>query len=290
MITVLSYFACLAIRRISLVTGALDMPDFKRKLNTVPVPRLGGVGFFLVFALALGAKALLFGIGTNLDSALMISGGLILAVGAADDLFNLKAPIKLAFQALATAIGAAVLLPRGDPVTLALSALYLLFLTNAFNLIDGLDGLCAGISLSSLMFLSLSYLVFLNTGVGVTPLLLFFSLLGFIPHNLHPARLYMGDSGSESLGLSIGLISLELAKSGVFISTAFFIIPIADTVTAIARRLIRGRSPLRADREHLHHKLLDFGISHSAAACAMLVATVAFSLISLTVYAIFIQY
>ena len=271
----------------SSLTGAVDFPDFKRKLNTVPVPRLGGVGFFIAFFISLSLKILFLGSPGVADTALLLSGGLCLLLGAADDFLSLLPLTKLIFQSVIALIASAILSPSEPPLYVMIKAFYILLLINALNFIDGLDGLCVGISASSLFFFALSDLLFLNTGMGISAMLLFFALVGFIPFNAYPARLYMGDAGSETLGLSLAVFSISSAKEGLFLTPSFILIPIADVLLAIARRICLGHSPFKADRSHLHHMLLDFGFSHPAAVNILFSASLFLSLISLSVYLFF---
>ncbi len=281
---ILSYALCLAVLYVSSSVGAVDMPDFKRKLNTVPVPRLGGIGFFIAFFASLALKWLFFGEATVIESTLVLTGGLTLLLGAADDFFDLSPMIKLAFQGVISLISA-IMLSQGEPVSSILTkAIYILLLINSFNFIDGLDGLCAGISISSLFFFSLCDLIFLHTGMGICAILLLLSLVGFIPLNVYPAKLYMGDAGSETLGLAVALFSLSYINEGLFIVSVFALIPIADALIAITRRLAARRSPFKADKEHLHHKLLDLGLSHPAAVNLLVIISVFVSFLSLSVY------
>ena len=254
------------------------MPDFRRKLNTSPVPRLGGIGFFLSFFTVLIIKGVaLYGF-SPLDISLLLAGGLSLLFGAVDDFFDLTPLCKLTLQIIC-AVCAMSLAPQTYPIYLALP--FVLLMMNAYNFIDGLDALAASLSLSSLLFISLSALLFLNTGMGVTPLLLFFSVLGFIPLNAHPASLYMGECGSSTLGVSIAVIMLSLPPPLLLLAVSFSIIPIFDALVAIPRRLLCGRSPFSADRGHLHHRLLSLGVSHPAAVNFLLLLSVLLSLISI---------
>ena len=234
----------LSIRRLSLGAGVVDIPDFCRKLNTSPIPRLGGVAFFLAYFTSLAVMGAMSEGLSALDSTLIFSGGLSLLFGAADDFFDLSPLEKLALQLLC-ASSALLLLPMRYPT--ALSLLFIILMMNAYNFIDGLDGLATSLSLSSLLFISLSCLLFLNTGMGVSPILLFFALLGFLPLNAHPASLYMGETGSSTLGLTIALITLTLPPPTALLSLAFSLIPIIDTLLAVPRRLFAGRSPFLAD-------------------------------------------
>ena len=262
--------------------GVFDAPDFTRKLNTVPVPRLGGVAFFLAFFSSLVLRAYISGAPlSHLDSALISGGGTSLLFGTLDDL-RPKAPFpKLAMQLAAALLSAIILLYDATPLEIVLAVIYIIVLMNAYNLSDGIDGLCSGLSLSALLFLGALSLVFLNTGTAYTAILLFFSLLGFLPYNLERARMYMGDSGSQTLGLSLALISLSLGSGGIPLAPIFFALPLLDTALSIGRRLLSGRSPFSADREHIHHRLLDTGLSHSGVCSIMVLLSILLSILAL---------
>ena len=269
---------------VSSLTGALDIPDFDRKLNTVPVPRLGGVGFFVAFFISLSLKWILSGVASSAESALMLSGGLTLLLGSADDFFDLSPVVKLSFQIIISLIASAILSPSESLIYVIIKSFYILLLINAFNFIDGLDGLCVGISIASLFFFSLSDLLFLDTGMGVSAILLLFSLVGFVPFNTYPAKLYMGDAGSQTLGLSVAIFSLAFSNDGLYMTPVFFVIPITDVILTVIRRLCVGKSPLKPDRAHLHHKLLDLGLSHPGAVNLLIFISLFASLLSLSAY------
>lgn len=264
---------------ISSRVGVMDMPDFGRKLNTSPVPRLGGVAFFTVFFALLPAWQVILSEEHALLPALMCGGGLSLLFGAADDFFNLRPIKKLLLQALTAAVTVALLPSYSIHPTVAF--FFIVLMMNAYNLSDGIDGLCVGLSLSSLLFLSIRNLLLFNTGCGQTPLLLFFSLLGFLPFNAHPARLYMGESGSATLGFSIAIFTISTPSELVLPSALFSFLPLFDALLAFIRRPLSGRSPFAADREHLHHKLIDRGLSCPAAAGALSLLSILISSVAL---------
>ena len=277
---ILSFLLSLTVKRLSTAARVLDMPDFRRKLNTVPVPRLGGVAFFLAFFISLALKSAYFGEVSATDVTLLCSGGLSLLFGAADDFFDLAPAQKLLFQALSAAL-VTVILPTPYPAFITIPLVILMM--NAYNFIDGLDGLAAGLSLSSLLFFALVSVIFLHTGMGLTPILLFFALIGFLPLNAHPARLYMGEAGSSTLGLTLAVLTLSLPTPYSLLSLAFSLIPLFDAVSAVPRRLLRGRSPFAPDRGHLHHRLLSLGLSHPAAAGLLVSLSVILSITAILI-------
>ena len=275
----LSLLLSFSVRAISLNIGVVDLPDFRRKLHTSPVPRLGGVAFSLAFFTSIALKSVGGGGLHPLDSALLCAGGLSLLFGAADDFFDLSPLWKLCFQ-LICAVCASFILPQIYPFWLSIP--FTVLMMNAYNFIDGLDGLSASISLTSLLFISLSSFIFLNTPIEITPILLFFAILGFLPLNVHPATLYMGESGSSTTGLSIALIILSMPAPLALLSLAFSLVPLFDTLLAVPRRILQGKSPFSADKGHFHHKLIALGMSHPAATTFLLLLANFLSILALT--------
>ncbi len=273
----LSYALSPATVKISRLIGAIDTPDGGRKINTHPVPRLGGLGFFTAFFLV---STLFLGTKNPTVSALLSGGALIVAGGVADDAGNLPPRVKLLFQIIA---GTAALLIIDTPSSISFFGLFsaelplpigfafslfrIVFTCNAVNFSDGLDGLASGLSVAALTFLS----VFGFLGGKTIPAIIAFTLasavLGFVPYNKYRARIFMGDCGSQFLGFAIAILSLGTSPDGSFpTETAFFLaIPVLDTWFSVIRRLMAGKSPFKADKGHLHHFLLSKGISHPRA-------------------------
>lgn len=277
MALLLSFLLCPISARLSRVIGAIDQPDGIRKIHTLPVPRLGGIGFFTAFfvsslSLLEAAESTLF--------ALLAGGSIIVAGGIADDAYSISPPVKLLIQISAAAVGVSLMgvpsefsflglftiaLPRA--ISFIVATVRIVFSINAVNFSDGLDGLAAGISAVALLSVSVFALSYGRGSVFALAIILFFALLGFFPYNKHPARIYMGDSGSQFLGFSIAMLALGARGDGNFaIETLFFLsVPIIDTWFSIIRRLLHGKSPFSADKGHLHHVLLKWGLSHSGA-------------------------
>lgn len=277
MALMLSLLLCPASARLSALTGAIDMPDGGRKLNTVPMPRLGGLGFFLAFLIS---SLFYVSISDPTATALLAGGSIIVASGVIDDTFGLTPPVKLILQLSSAAVGVLALgAPRAlsllGIITIPLSAplgfIFALFRTvfsiNAVNFCDGLDGLAAGLSSVALISVALYSLLSGGGSIFALALILLFSLLGFLPYNRHPAKIYMGDCGSQFLGFAIATLALGVGGGESFTAeTAFFLsIPLIDTWLSVIRRLAKGKNPFSADKGHLHHLLLRKGLSHSAA-------------------------
>lgn len=259
--------------RIAPRIGAIDVPCDGRRLHKRPIPRTGGVAMFVSFLLGVG------GIGGPREATVRLLWGatLLLLLGLLDDVYRLSARIKLVFQLLAALIalsggaGVSSFSMWGvtvDPgaLRLPLSMLWLVALTNAHNMIDGLDGLCAGVSAVEAAVLAL-LLVWQgeDTWAGVA-LVLCGAALGFLRYNRHPARIFMGDAGSQLLGFVLGYLSLRLDQPragdlGAMVPILLFGVPLSDLAFAVVRRLLRGQSPFAADRGHWHHRLFDAGCS-----------------------------
>ncbi|MGW1237574.1 MraY family glycosyltransferase [Streptomyces californicus] len=325
------------VRKFAIAVGA--MPAIRaRDVHREPTPRLGGIAMFGGLCAGLIVADHLF----NLQSvfqlsdeprALLSGAALIWLIGVLDDKFEIDALIKLGGQMIAAAVmviqGLTILwLPIPGVGTVALTQWQGTLLTvalvvitiNAVNFVDGLDGLAAGmVCIASAAFFLYAYRLWMGYGIeAAAPATLFAAILmgmclGFLPHNMHPARIFMGDSGSMLIGLVLaaGAISItgqvdpdnlqiffEGSERGathamfpVFIPLVLpltiIAIPAADLVLAIVRRTWNGQSPFAADRGHLHHRLLEIGHSHSRAVLIMYFwsALIAFGTVGYSVHA-----
>jgi UDP-GlcNAc:undecaprenyl-phosphate GlcNAc-1-phosphate transferase len=254
--------------------GAIDKPN-ERKVHEKIMPRLGGLAIFI------GVVSGYFAGGLYNEKITGISVGaiLIIIIGVLDDKFELSAKWKLVGQLLV----AAVIVGSGltiDLVTIPyvgnfelglwsypITVFWIVAITNAINLIDGLDGLSAGVSaigiatIAVLAFLGGKMLIFMIS------IILLGSILGFLFYNFHPAKIFMGDTGALFLGYSISILSLlGLYKSVTLFSFLVPVIilgvPVFDTTFAIIRRIVNKRPISSPDKSHLHHRLLDLGLSH----------------------------
>lgn len=252
--------------------GLIDKPD-ERKVHQGLVARGGGLAIYFGFLLAL------FFIGP-IDREVMgflISSFIIVVLGFADDKYGLRAVPKFLVQSAAAivAIYFGILinmdlilvgrLESYDFLAIPLTFFWLVGITNAINIIDGLDGLAAGVS--TIAAFAIATVAFISgvEVVGVLALIIGFSALGFLPHNFN-SRIFMGDTGSTFLGFSLAALaimgSLKLATAfSLLLPIMILLIPIFDTVFAIFRRMIRGKSIFAGDRRHFHHRLLDLGLS-----------------------------
>ena len=304
---VVAYLSTPLVRRLALRLGAIDQPS-DRKVHPSPTPTLGGLGMWLACVTALAVASLLPTFGGLFDISteprgLVLASGVIVALGAVDDVRGLSVPAKVAGQILAGGIlilngvqlsyfwipGLGVL-SMGPDLAVPLTLLWVLAMINAVNLIDGLDGLAAGVvAIAAGAFLAYSLMTG-DTGIYATysPASLFSAVIagaaiGFLPHNFNPARIFMGDSGSMLLGLVLAAATISgvgetdapnntrLAGLAIPVAIPLLVlaVPFTDVVWAIARRLRRGRPVYRPDKEHIHHRLLEIGHSHRQAVFLM---------------------
>ncbi|HKU16468.1 MAG TPA: MraY family glycosyltransferase [Steroidobacteraceae bacterium] len=255
----------------------LDAPGV-RKVHSTPVPRVGGI------AMAAGTLiAVVLSRDFVQPMPAYLAGVLVLLVfGVWDDRVTLGPLTKLLGQAIAVvlvmswgevSIGTITLAERHVlPQWLAapLTFVFLLGVTNAVNLADGLDGLAGGTTLLALSAMALLAFTSSTPFVGAVAVIIIGAILGFLRYNTHPARVFMGDSGSQILGFSAGVLAVVLTQSeATALSSALPLallgIPIIDTVMVMAQRLAQRRSPFQADRNHIHHRLLSLGFDHHEA-------------------------
>ncbi|MFC9853560.1 MraY family glycosyltransferase [Streptomyces prasinus] len=306
------------VRKFAIVAGA--MPEIRaRDVHREPTPRLGGIAMFFGLCAGLLVADHLTNLGhlfdeSNEPRALLSGAALIWLIGVLDDKFEIDALIKLGGQMIAAGVmvmqGLTILwLPvpgvgsvaltqwQGTLLTVALVVITI----NAVNFVDGLDGLAAGmVCIAGAAFFLYAYRIWYSYGIeAAAPATLFSAILmgmclGFLPHNMHPARIFMGDSGSMLIGLVLaaGAISVtgqvdpdalklfagsekEAVQQTVpvyiplLLPLTIIAVPAADLILAIVRRTWRGQSPFAADRGHLHHRLLEIGHSHSRAVLIM---------------------
>ena len=273
------------VKRFAELIGAVDQPS-ERRINKVPIPRMGGLAIFLGFVLT----ALLFVPMSTQVTGILLGAVIIAVMGAVDDIVSLNPWIKLLGQIVAAVVvircgvafnAVSSLNPLAEEPTIEigwlsvpLTVLWIVACTNAVNLIDGLDGLAVGVSaISSLTMLVVSLIVS-DPAVSLLLAALTGACLGFMPYNLNPAKIFMGDVGSQLLGFVLSTVSiLGLFKMHAIITFVVpflaLALPLADTTFAFFRRILRGQSPFHPDRGHLHHRLLDMGLSQKQAVALM---------------------
>lgn len=254
--------------------GAVDVPKDERRMHNKPIPRLGGLAIFLGFSVA----ALAFCDFTPTLLSIYFGGLVIVVVGVLDDIFRLNAWVKfiveiaVAFIPISQGLSIEFINLFGEYVVfgvfeIPITVLWIVGLTNAINLIDGLDGLSCGISvICSLSLLLCSILVLDNFALTMLTAILASSCLGFLPFNSNPAKIFMGDTGALFLGYTLSVLSI----SGLFkmhavlsfmIPISIFALPLFDTIFAFVRRIASGHSPFSPDRGHIHHRLIDIGFN-----------------------------
>jgi UDP-GlcNAc:undecaprenyl-phosphate/decaprenyl-phosphate GlcNAc-1-phosphate transferase len=293
------------VRWLAVRVNAMDVPN-ERKVHDRPIPRLGGVAIFVSFTLMVFLTLSPFGfvsnpfvsVGKHWWTGYLAAASIIMVLGIFDDLRPLGARVKFLTQALAacTAMFFGYVINRLDlpwgisinlgmwsiPVTL----LWIVGLTNAFNLIDGLDGLANGVALISSLTLMGIALLGQNAELALICSALAGCLLGFLPYNFHPASIFLGDSGSLFLGFTLAVLSITTSQKStvavsILIPVLAFGLPIMDALLAMIRRFLRamhvwettgqgtyrvffmrGKAMFVADRDHIHHRLMRLGIYH----------------------------
>lgn len=264
------------IKKLAMQIGAVDIPR-TRHIHTKPMPKMGGIGIFLGFLLGY----MLFGETSVQMNSILIGGFLIILIGLIDDMTELKPSVKFIGQ-LASAcvivfygqflldnVSAFGIDLHFGILAYPITVFFILGCINCINLIDGLDGLSGGIS--SIYFLTVGIIATIQGHFGLDFVLSFVMLgstLGFLVHNFHPASIFAGDSGSMFMGFIISVIALlgfkNVTMTSLIIPLLILAIPILDTLFAIIRRLLKGESPSKADKFHIHHQLLNRNFSQTA--------------------------
>ncbi len=278
---VLSYLLTPVAKKVAYKCGAIDIPNDERSVHSTPIPRLGGLAIYIATMIAM----IIFAPKDSTTLAIIVGGSIIAISGMVDDIKPMSAKLKLLFQFLAAAVvvvGGVTIDSITSPTSkelmelggfaIPLTIFWVIGITNTLNLIDGLDGLSAGVSgISSLSF----FFVAINMAARLNdPKLMAFPILmslivagaafGFLPHNFNPARIFMGDTGSLFLGFMLAVIAVEGAMksiAAIIIPLLVLGLPIFDTTFAILRRFVNKKPIMQADRGHLHHRLLDRGLS-----------------------------
>lgn len=253
---------------------AIDIPLDDRRMHHVPIPRLGGLAIYLGFMIT----AFIFTDVSPLLLTIFIGGSLIVILGMLDDIFRLKAILKfivqigVAFVAVWQGITIESITIFGSTInfggwSIFITVFWIVGLTNAINLIDGLDGLSCGVSAICSFSLLLVTIVMgeVHSAIIITAILCG-ACVGFLPFNINPAKIFMGDTGALFLGYTLSVISISgVLKVHTLVSfiipLSIFALPLFDTTFAILRRVIHGRSPFEPDRGHLHHRLIDMGLN-----------------------------
>lgn len=281
----LAFISTPAVMKLAFKIGAVDIPKDERRIHNKPMPTMGGLAIYISFLIC----SLLF---LKLDRqviGIILGGSIILIMGIVDDIKSLDALPKLIIQIIAALIliyfgvtvksisvpfiggdGSMSIKYLGVPLTI----LWVVGITNAINLIDGLDGLACGICfISSLTLFGVSIISGRYTSVYLTAILSG-ACIGFLPYNFNPAKTFVGNTGAQFLGFILAAISLQGAiKSATAVAVAVPILalglPIYDTLFAMIRRKLNRMPIYKGDRGHMHHKLLDIGLSQKQAVLTM---------------------
>ncbi len=275
----MSYFLFHPARALSNAWGAIDVPN-DRKIHSKPMARGGGFAFFIAFSIIL----IIAPVKIDLKLPLVLGGTTIFLVGFLDDTINLSPFMKLSGQFLALAVYhfASEILNYNISIFQSIfGAIWIIFITNATNLIDGLDGLAGGICSSQALCLAVVSLIWNKFDILFCSVLILGATFGFLPRNFPKAKIFMGDCGALFLGFVLSVLSsrVVLESESILCIIAIllvFRIPIYDTSFSIFRRLIKRKNPFKADKEHFHHQLLKHGFSKE---CTVLFL-VTFSLLS----------
>lgn len=287
------------VRRLAFKVGAVDEPS-ARRVNKVPMPTMGGLAIFLAFNFAT-----FFLLRAQIPTRQLwgIFGGecIIILTGVIDDIFVLKPYQKMIGISLAAIevfvfanvrmttltipfLGTVGLGVLSFPITY----LWIAGITNAINLLDGLDGLATGVSIIALFTTGITGLFFLPT-TNVYVVIMIFTLvaaeIGFLPYNFFPARIYLGDTGALFIGFMISVFSLSGLKNATFISVIIPVmilgVPITDTIFAMLRRILNKEPISHADKRHLHHRLMQMGLTHRQTVFVIYGISLIFSFIAL---------
>lgn len=295
---VLSFLLTPPVKRLAYKIGAVDVPKDTRRMHKRPIPRLGGLAIFFAFLIS----AVLVGKINPQRVWILIGAVVIVALGIVDDRKALGAKFKFVIQILAAAIPVVLgglrievftnpfifsdsLYWSVGALSIPITIIWIVAITNAVNLIDGLDGLAVGVSSIASMTMLAVALFIGEIEIAVILAALAGACVGFMPYNLNPAQIFMGDTGSTFLGYMLATMSIQgLFKVYALISFAvpFLILglPIFDTGFAMLRRVLSGRSPFSPDRGHVHHRLIDMGFNQKQAVAILYVISVVLGLIA----------
>ncbi|MBQ3490737.1 MAG: undecaprenyl/decaprenyl-phosphate alpha-N-acetylglucosaminyl 1-phosphate transferase [Clostridia bacterium] len=289
----ISYFLTPHARKLALRCNCLDVPDGKRKMHSTPIPYFGGISILAGFLVAVLLFSFFLTKYLPTEIYIMLIGGMsICLIGLLDDMYDIPPVCKLLAQ---IAVAAFTVYFGGEieyttvfgfslrlgnfafPVTV----LWIVLIINAVNLIDGLDGLASGVCAMESFALLVTSLIMGNPICAIASAAICGAMLGFLPYNVCCATIFMGDAGSMLIGYVMACISVfGLFKSqalfSIVVPALIFALPVMDTVFAFCRRIAKGQNPFKADKQHLHHKLLYNGFSPNQSVLAIYVASAVF--------------
>lgn len=291
---IISYMSTPMVIKLAWKLGAVDMPGEARRVHTKPIPRLGGLAIFMAFGV--GGLFTLPWRNPSVQG-LMLGSLIIVLLGLFDDIYGLGAKVKLLGQILAAGVlvyfgtkvewvtnplgGMFYLGKWSTPITI----FWIVGIVNTLNFIDGLDGLAAGVSAISAFAIMLVNISLHQYGVALTMALLSGAAVGFLPHNFNPAKTFMGDTGSMLLGFILAAAAVEGAvKSATVMALIVPLLalglPIFDATYAIIRRFVKGQPIMKADKGHVHHRLMAIGLSQRQTVLFMYIVSLALGLCS----------
>lgn len=311
---IVAFFATPIARKIAVNVGAVNIPNDSRRVHKKPMALMGGLAIIIGFVLAAlysfatkDIKSFAEFLTKPKTLGILIGVLIIIALGIVDDIKPLRARIKFPVQLIAAIVVVAtgtriiaiskpfqesvalhpgMMYVLGDILAFVISIIWIVGMTNAINLIDGLDGLAAGVSGIAALTLYIVAVIRRQDDIAIISVSLFGAIAGFLPYNFNPAKIFMGDTGATFLGFILAIISIEgTMKSVTALAVAIPILvlglPIFDTMFAIFRRVLHGKPIGEADRGHLHHRLLDMGLSHRMAVVSLYIVSGALGLFSI---------
>lgn len=285
------------VRKAAIALGAVDKPN-ERRVNIKPVPTMGGIAIFISFFLT---TIFLLPIPNQEILPLFFGACVILITGMVDDAKGLTPRVKV----LGILVAGLIVYYFGDiqlnmitlpffgewhfgSFSLPVTLFWILAITNAVNLIDGLDGLASGVSMIALTTMGIIGYFFLTVDSMAVPIMIFVlvaSIAGFLPFNFYPAKMFLGDTGALFLGFMISVMSLQGLKNATLITLILPVIilgiPITDTIYAMIRRMLNKQSIATPDKLHIHHRLMSLGLTHRQTVLAIYSLAAIFSLIAL---------
>ena len=283
---IISFAMTPVVKTFAIKVGAVDIPKDNRRMHDHPIPRMGGLAIFMGFLLTV----VLFADLTQEIRGILVGAIIIAALGAIDDIVALNAWVKLAGQIIAAVVavsnGVVIHLFMNpnifsgseyimlESLSIPITVLWIVGVTNAVNLIDGLDGLACGVSTIASLTMFVVALLVSQSNVAVVLAALMGACLGFLPYNMNPAKIFMGDTGALLLGFVLATTS-AVGMFKFYAVVTFLVpllalaLPLLDTLLAIIRRILRGQSPFAPDRGHLHHRLVDMGLNQKQAVAIM---------------------
>ena len=285
---IVSFLMTPVVKTFAYKVGAIDVPKDNRRMHKTPIPRLGGLAIFLGFMVS----TLLFNEINVQMRGILLGSVIIVLLGVVDDITPLPAKLKFVVQIIAACVPLShgvVIKALSNPnvfsdspywvlggLSIPITILWIVGITNAVNLIDGLDGLANGVSAICATTMLVIALLVADSHVAVTMAALVGACVGFMPYNTNPAKMFMGDTGATFLGFILATMSIQgLFKFYALISFAvpFLILglPIFDTAFAMIRRIAKGQSPMQPDRSHVHHRLIDMGLNQKQAVATLYV-------------------